>query len=232
LATPALRLRGLRAGWDTPLLAIDDLQIPRGEKVFLQGPSGSGKSTLLNVLAGLLPAQQGLVEVAGEDLSQLSGRQLDRHRAEQLGIIFQQFNLLPYLSVTDNVQLASRLAPGRKARAVELHGSVAEAARALLVSLGLERYINKKVSDLSVGQQQRVAVARALLGSPSLILADEPTSALDTGARDRFIELLSEQLNLCDGSLLFVSHDLSLAEHFDRQLSLATLNQLVGGQEQ
>jgi len=149
-------------------------------------------------------------------------------RADHLGIIFQQLNLLPYLNILQNVTLPCRFSPDRKKRAESQNGSVIETARQLITELGIEDdMLARKVGNLSIGQQQRVAVARALIGGPDLIIADEPTSALDTDNRDRFIELLETQRKRFACSLLFVSHDLSLASHFDRTLDLKTLNSVA-----
>lgn len=140
----------------------------------------------------------------------------DRFRAENIGVIFQQFNLLPYASVRDNIQLPLRFAPARRARAPK------DAARDLTKALGLPpEVLSKPAGQLSVGQQQRVAVARALIGQPGLIVADEPTSALDASTQDRFLELLFEQLHASGAALLMVSHDERLATRFDRTVALA-----------
>ncbi len=202
---------------------MPSFRLEAGERVFLRGPSGSGKSTLLGLIAGVLAPQQGSVRVLGEDMTALSASRRDRLRADHVGVIFQMFNLVPYLSATGNVLLPLRFSPARRKAA----GSDAEGeARRLLARLGLEdeRLLARRVSDLSVGQQQRVAAARALIGAPDLIIADEPTSALDADARDRFIALLSEEVTRSGASLLFVSHDASLAPLFTRAVDLAAIN--------
>lgn len=205
------------------VLDIPAFRVEAGERVFLRGPSGSGKSTLLGLIAGVLAPQTGVVRVLGEDMAALSPARRDRLRADHVGVIFQMFNLVPYLSVTGNVLLPLRFSPARRKAA----GRDPEAeARRLLARLGLtdEALLKRRVSDLSVGQQQRVAAARALIGAPSLIIADEPTSALDADARDRFIALLSEEVAQSGASLLFVSHDASLAPLFTRAVDLAAIN--------
>src|SRR5206468_11653583 len=175
-----------------PCLAIDSLRIETGERIFLFGPSGSGKSTLLALLAGVLTAQQGKIRVLGTELSSLRGR--DRFRVDHIGFIFQQFNLVPYLSVIQNVLLPCRFSATRAQRATEAHGTPVDAARHLLDAMGLSANLRKrKATDLSVGQQQRVAAARALIGAPELIIADEPTSSLDSDARQAFLGLLRRQ---------------------------------------
>ena len=227
-------LTDLRFSWpgQPVLLDVPAFQLSAGERLFLRGPSGSGKSTLLGLIAGVLEAQSGRISVLGEDMAQLSGSRRDRVRADHLGVIFQMFNLVPYLSVIENVVLPCRFSKRRQAE-TQARGGASEEARRLLARLGLEDpdLLNRKVTDLSVGQQQRVAAARALIGGPALIIADEPTSALDADSRDRFITLLSDEAQKTGAALLFVSHDASLAGLFDRAIDLAELNkaaQLAG----
>ena len=225
-AESAVVIKDLVFSWDggTPLLDIADLRIDRGERVFLHGPSGSGKSTLLGLLGGVLLPSAGGLSVLGQDLANLSGRARDRFRADHLGIIFQMFNLLPYLSVRDNVALSCRFSSARAARAEEAGGVGPETNR-LLENLGLPgAAMERPVTDLSVGQQQRVAAARALIGQPELIIADEPTSALDADHRNIFIDLLSAECAASGATLVFVSHDLSLANSFDRTVALTEIN--------
>ena len=224
-----LALRDVRFGYDraAPVLEIPALDVGRGESVFLRGPSGSGKSTLLGLIGGVLVPWDGRVEVCGTDMATLSATARDRVRAEHLGIIFQQLNLLPYLDVVGNVTLACRFSAVRAGRAAARAGSVRAAALSLLSDLGLPESVRARpVGELSVGQQQRVAVARSLIGEPDLIIADEPTSALDAANRDRFIERLDAQRARTGCSLLFVSHDESLAGHFDRAVDLQALNRV------
>ena len=212
-----LTIKDLQFGYGKePLLAIPDFSIQAGERVFLQGESGSGKSTFLSLVTGILSPQQGSVKVEGVDLATKSGAARDQIRAEKMGIIFQLFNLLPYLSVVENVRLGAYFAKQRQAnqdRTVE----------ELLAGLGLNptEYGHRLVGTLSVGEQQRVAAARALLGSPSLIIADEPTSALDTDRKADFISALFGQIEDRRSAVLFVSHDTSLAKMFDRTVNIA-----------
>lgn len=225
---PALHLRGLTFAFDKadgPVLEIDSLTISPSEKVFLKGASGSGKSTLLGLIAGILTPQSGEIEVLGEDLVAMNAAQRDAFRAARLGVIFQMFNLLPYLPVGANITLPCRFSPER-ARAADAAGGAEAEARRLLSGLGLDpaEVWTKRSTALSVGQQQRVAAARALIGRPGLILADEPTSALDADSRDAFISLLSEECEAAGAALVFVSHDGSLAGHFDRALDLSDIN--------
>ena len=225
MTDPAIQIDGLRFAWRgaEPVLDVPAFTLARGERLFLRGPSGSGKSTLLGVIAGVLVADAGRVNVLGQELGSLSSAARDRMRADHLGVIFQMFNLVPYLSVVGNVTLPLKFS-ARRRKAV---GGDADAeARRLLGRLGLtdEALLARRVSDLSVGQQQRVAAARALIGGPEIVIADEPTSALDSDARDRFIELLSEEAARTGAALLFVSHDASLARLFDRAVDLAEIN--------
>ena len=222
-----LRIEGLRFAWPRSpwTLSVPSLVLDGGERVFLHGPSGTGKSTLLNLIAGTLLPQAGAVRVAGEDVAKRSGPARDRLRADHLGIVFQQFNLLPFLSLVDNVTLPCRFSRARRDRAVGRFGSVAAAARHYLGALGLgeQASAGRRVLELSVGQQQRVAAARALIGGPAVVLCDEPTSALDTRNRDQFLDLLFAECDAAGTALLFVSHDLSIATRFPRTQSLGDL---------
>lgn len=222
-----LRVEGLRFAWPRSpwTLSVPQLTLEAGERLFLHGPSGTGKSTLLNLVAGTLLPQAGVVRVAGEDVAKRSGPARDRLRADHLGIVFQQFNLLPFLSMVDNVTLPCRFSARRRERALQRFGSLDAAARHYLAALGLGEaaQASRRVIELSVGQQQRVAAARALIGGPSLVLCDEPTSALDTRNRDQFIDLLFAECAAAGTALLFVSHDLTLARRFPRQQALGEL---------
>jgi len=222
--TAAVQVRALRHTWpgaSTPTLIIDALDVDAGQTLFLRGPSGSGKSTLLALLAGVLVADGGDGQVRLLDASwrAMSAAQRDRHRADHLGYIFQQFNLLPYLSVIDNVRLPCRFSARRRQRA----GS--GAAERLLERMGMDASLwHRAAGVLSVGQQQRVAAARALIGAPEVVLADEPTSALDEDLRDAFMTLLLERCAEAGSALVFVSHDARLAPRFSRRVDLTTLN--------
>jgi len=224
--TDAVNLRGVEYRWntrDTFTLSIGAFQVPRGERLLLLGPSGSGKSTLLSLLTGIASAQAGSVEILGQPLNELHGSGRDRFRAEHFGIIFQMFNLLPYGAVIDNVLLPLNFAPARRARTVAAGGLESEASR-LLTSLGLPGDIGRqKAATLSVGQQQRVAAARALIGSPEIIVADEPTSALDDNRQQDFLDLLFDQVDASGATLIMVSHDRRLAQHFTRVVEFADI---------
>jgi len=226
---PILHVSNMQFGYqkDHPLLNISDFKIAQQESVFLRGPSGSGKSTLLGLIGGVLNCDHGSISIGGTDLTKLGAARRDQIRADKLGIIFQQFNLLPYLGVLQNCALPCQFSSCRRQRAIKMHGSVSNAAKSLTLDLGLsENLLERPVGELSVGQQQRVAVARALIGGPELIIADEPTSALDHDNRDRFVELLNTQRIAFGSSLLFVSHDQTLASHFDRMVALTDLNEV------
>jgi putative ABC transport system ATP-binding protein len=209
---------------DRPILDIPALTIERGESVFVFGPSGSGKTTLLGLLAGILRADSGSVQALGHDLSQMSNSQRDHFRGSHVGYIFQMFNLIPYLTVAENIGLPCRLDAARRQRlgGVPLPQAVAQVAE----RLGIEPLLKENVVNLSVGQQQRVAAARSLIGTPWLVIADEPTSALDSDHRERFIELLFENCRAAGSTLIFVSHDRSLMHLFSRSVSLPDLNRV------
>ena len=223
MTIPALALDDVAFAWPGRggfSLSCPAFQMAPGERVLLIGASGSGKSTLLSLICGIVPATRGRVSVGGTDLGTLSAGGRDRFRAEQIGVIFQQFNLLPYAKVIDNILLPLRFAPHRRTRA---GGGVTEAAR-LCAELGLpDEVLSRQAGRLSVGQQQRVAVARALIGAPPLIVADEPTSALDAETQDSFLRLLFDRTNEVQSALLMVSHDERLAPRFDRVIRLADI---------
>jgi putative ABC transport system ATP-binding protein len=226
MPSAAIDLEHVKFSWPGAplLLEIERLRVASGERVFLRGPSGSGKSTLLGLIGGVLAPGAGSVRILGRPLHEMSAADRDRFRGEHVGFVFQMFNLIPYLSVRENVLLALRFAPARAAR-IPPAGRGAEAAR-LLASLGLEdaALLDRPVTQLSIGQQQRVAAARALLGRPELLVADEPTSALDHDARESFLRLLMQECAAHGTTLLFVSHDPTLGVHFDREIRLNELN--------
>jgi len=224
-----IQLNNVRYRWpkqkhDT--LCIDSLIIKRNQHTFLKGASGSGKTTLLNLLAGILKPSSGSIELMGEPMQELGSSARDRFRADNIGVVFQQFNLLPYLNILDNVKLPCEFSLKRKQQAQEQeNGSIEDSAKHILQHLKIEESLyHRAVTDLSVGQQQRVAVARALIGKPSLIIADEPTSALDSETRDSFLQLLFSQAEAQGSTIVFVSHDPHIATHFSNVLDLAEIN--------
>lgn len=221
MADPALTLNDVRFRWPGRSsfgLSVPEFRLEQGASVLLLGESGSGKSTLLSLICGIVTADTGRVAVGGTDLSALRAGARDRLRAERIGVIFQQFNLLPYASVSDNILLPLRFAPERRRRAAPGE------AEALCTALGLPAGITAAAAGrLSVGQQQRVAVARALIGQPPLIVADEPTSALDAATQDAFLGLLFDRIAATGSSLLMVSHDERLGARFDRVVHLSDI---------
>ena len=209
-----------------PSIAINSLEIIQGEHVFLHGPSGCGKSTLLSLLAGINRPTSGQLSILGCELGQLSKSKCDKFRAEHIGYIFQNFNLLPYLSPIDNVTLGCQFSKPRQKKALINSPTLNQEASRLLNALGLDEQLHQQnVASLSIGQQQRVAAARAFIGSPELIIADEPTSALDANNRQSFINLLFTQANEANSTLLFVSHDTSLQPLFNRNIDLLSLQE-------
>ena len=222
-----LEIRQLRFAWPgaEACLAIESMDLPAGRTVFLHGPSGCGKSTLLGLMAGVLQATSGSVSLLGQSWAALPAGRRDARRADHVGVIFQQFNLLPYLTVLDNVLLPCRFS---NLRARRCQPDPQAAAQSLLQRMGLPADLWQRRADaLSVGQQQRVAAARALLGQPELVIADEPTSALDAALRDDFMALLMSECSASGSTLVFVSHDERLAGRFDQRLSLPQLNRAV-----
>lgn len=230
----ALSIQHLRFRWpgaSDDTLAIEAFDVAPGESVFLHGPSGSGKSTLLSLMAGVLLPTQGRVCVAGQDWRALRASRRDAWRADHVGYVFQQFNLLPYLSVLDNVTLPCRLSSVRRLRA-EQAGGVRQVAQNWLSQFGLnESMWRQPVTDLSVGQQQRVAAARALMGSPQLIIADEPTSALDARWRDEFLTQTLQACRRAGSALVLVSHDHEMSVAFDRSHDFSELNAVPDAME-
>lgn len=206
-------------------LKIAEFALNQGERLFLRGPSGSGKSTLLAILGGVIVPQQGQVTCCGHDLTRLRGAKRDRLRADSMGFIFQQFNLLPFLTVTENVLLPCRYSKQRAKVAGASEKELVNEAHRLLDALGIDQTLFKKrARETSVGQQQRIAAARALIGKPALLIADEPTSSLDSDTRFSFIELLMNEAQASGASTVFVSHDRSLENEFDRSIDLPTIN--------
>lgn len=217
---------GLRYAWPKAArtLVIDDFDVAQNERLFLCGPSGSGKSTLLGLMAGVLRAASGDVVLMGQGLSSMRPGARDRFRADHVGYIFQQFNLLPFLDPVENVLMGCAWSKARRRRAGGIPSSLRMEAVRLLQALDLDgdAIRRARTHELSVGQQQRVAAARALIGGPELLLADEPTSALDGRSRDAFLDLLLAECARHGTGVVFVSHDMSLARHFDRAVTLGS----------
>lgn len=232
---PVIRIDNLLFRWsagEEPCLDIPGMEIHAGERIFLHGPSGSGKSTFLGLLGGVLLPERGTVRMLNSELSQIGGAARDRFRADHVGIIFQQFNLVPYLSVIDNVILPCRFS-ARRGRIAKAEGrSWREEAARLLAHLDLDPGLYRRPAlQLSVGQQQRAAAARALIGRPEIVIADEPTSSLDAERQTAFLDLLQRECNAAQATLLFVSHDRRLAPAFSREIALPSLNRAGVGRE-
>ena len=230
---PLIELRDIRFCWPQgvqPVIDLKKLDFQKAEHVFIRGPSGSGKSTLLNIIGGVLPVQQGTVQVLGNPISELNAASRDKLRADHIGFIFQQFNLIPYLSILENVVLPCRFSPIRTDRCIQRSGSVELEARYLLSHLYADSGpdLHQRVTDLSVGQQQRVAAARALMGQPELIIADEPTSSLDFDMRQVFMKLLFDEVKNSHSTLLFVSHDPTHETLFQRCIDMSSINRESG----
>lgn len=221
---PVLAVADLRFAWPLSPVQVEvgTLTVAAGERWLLEGPSGSGKSTLLQLLGGVIVPQGGEVSLLGQNWAELTAAQRDQRRADYVGFVFQQFNLVPYLSALDNVLLPCHFSPRRR-REAERRGALVDEAQRLLAALGLAaRDIRgRRAARLSVGQQQRVAAARALIGRPALLLADEPTSALDADNARGFLELLFDEARNADTAIVLVSHDAGLRPHFEHHLTMA-----------
>lgn len=206
-------------------LHFDEWSVDVSEHVFLYGDSGSGKSTLLNLLSGILTPKKGCIKLFGTDLSALSNSERDRFRAQNIGVVFQQFNLIPYLSVLKNIELAAYLARAPK-KDISAH------INRMVSALQLPHTIlNTPVSRLSIGQQQRVAIMRAFINTPRLLLIDEPTSALDQSAKNAFMTHLLEMCYYHKTTMVFVSHDTGLKHFFSSQIPITSFCTGVSNQE-
>lgn len=224
-----LRINDLKFRWPKSqrnVLDIQSLSVNAGERMFIKGESGSGKTTLLSLVGGINSPDAGSIEILNQNLSEMRSSARDQFRADHIGFIFQLFNLIPYLSVIENIVLSCQFSRFRMKRALDKSATVEQEALRLLNHLQIKdpALIAKPVVELSVGQQQRVAAARALVGAPELIIADEPTSALDSSAREYFLDLLFRECEQCGSTVLFVSHDSTLETQFDRTLLLHELN--------
>ena len=227
-SSPLVEIQDLGFAWpgQAECLDIRHFQLAPGEALFLEGPSGSGKTTLLGLLGGVQRPSRGQVRLLGQDLGALATARRDRFRVDHTGFLFQQFNLLPFLSVLDNVLLPCQFSALRRERAVARHGDPQGAALTLLRALGLSdpALPRRPARELSIGQQQRVAAARALIGQPELVIADEPTSALDSDHRDAFLQLPSAARAPAGARPPSVRPARTLARRVARHLTLAQLN--------
>jgi ABC-type lipoprotein export system ATPase subunit len=206
------------AGEAVPILDVDRFEVTAGEQVALEGQSGSGKTTLLNVIAGIMRPDSGKVLLDGVDLARLPEAARDRVRADRLGLVFQQFNLLPGFTAMENVLVAMTFSSVRPDRS---------RAEALLESVGLAHRLGHKPGALSVGEQQRVAVARALANRPKVILADEPTASIDPGHQQQVVDLLKRTCREQDVALVVVTHTPDVAEQFSRRMRIESFNRVL-----
>ena len=230
LPAPIIQAKAVRFRWrqDRPdVLNIPELNIQQGDRLFIRGASGCGKSSLLALLAGVALPQAGEIIVLDQTINRLSGPGRDHFRADHIGFVFQLFNLIPYLSVLENVILPCRFSQRRKQSALANSATLEQEALRLLAHLELASpgMLHSPVTELSVGQQQRVATARALMGSPEILIADEPTSALDSDLRESFIRLLFRECDTFGSTLVFVSHDRRMEQLFEQHVTLEEINQ-------
>ncbi|MEK9657264.1 MAG: ABC transporter ATP-binding protein [bacterium] len=206
-------------------LQLNSFTLKENSQIFIEGPSGCGKTTFLNIVTGLIKPQSGQVTVLGKDLTTCNKVECDRFRADNFGIIFQMFNLIPYLNVIENITLPCMFSKIRKQKTLEKAASLEEEALRLCRELDIEeKVINKPVHQLSIGQQQRVSIARAVIGEPKIIIADEATSALDNKRKQQFMETLFSECQKYQASLIFVSHDLALQSQFKEKYCLNEMN--------
>jgi ABC-type lipoprotein export system ATPase subunit len=201
-----------------PILDIAEFQVDAGEQVVIMGRSGCGKTTLLHVISGISTPDSGMVLLDGWDIPLMTEAERDRFRAQRIGYVFQTFNLLPGFSALENVLVSMKFAGRRPDRA---------RARHLLERVGLGHRITHKPPMLSVGEQQRVAVARALVNQPKLLLADEPTANVDTGHQQQIVDLLREGCREENVALVMVTHSPDVAEQFERIEQLEQFNRVV-----
>jgi putative ABC transport system ATP-binding protein len=209
---PVLDIHNLEFGYDQEsLINIEKFTLSPGEKVAVIGPSGCGKTTLMHLLAGLIKPRQGVIKLAGQDITQLGEQQIDRLRGREVGIVFQNLHLMPAISILDNLLLAQKLArvDVDKAHAMEL-----------LARLGIADKANVLPSALSQGQAQRAAIARAVVHKPKLVIGDEPTSALDRNNANEAIQLLTELATSINFALLIVTHDERVSDAMDKVVRL------------
>ena len=223
---PAIHLSNIDFSWGPTRndfrIKVKDFLLEKNESGILVGPSGAGKSTLLSILCGILRPQKGMTQILGKNIEDMSDSERDRFRANHMGIIFQQFNLVPYLSAIDNVLLPLNFSPTRRHASGKIESKTNAEAKRLLDVLGIASKTLgiQKAATLSIGQQQRVAAARAFIGSPELIIADEPTSSLDEKNQTEFLEQLFKQKDATGASLLMVSHNKNISKRFDRLIEL------------
>ena len=234
---PAIQLSDIDFRWGSARsdfrIQVKNFRLEKNESAILVGPSGGGKSTLLSLICGTVRPQNGITKILGNDLENMSNSTRDNFRADNIGIIFQQFNLLPYLSALDNVLLPLEFSLKRKQTSGKTKQKIKLEAKRLLRNLSItpETIGRQKAATLSIGQQQRVAAARAFIGSPELIIADEPTSSLDENSQEEFLEQLFYEKNATGASLLMVSHNPRITKRFDRLVKLENICTILPKQE-
>ena len=208
-------------------LNVPEFAVSNGEKIAVVGPSGSGKTTLLNLLAGILTPDQGIVQVGEFAVSELGDAGRRDFRISTIGFVFQDFELLDYLSILDNI-----LHPYRITGALKLSAEVRQRAIHLAEQMGIADQLKKHTGELSQGEKQRVAICRALLPNPSLILADEATGNLDPSNKTRILDLLFDSVATHDATLVAVTHDHELLPRFDRVVDFQSFRQGTWNNEQ
>jgi putative ABC transport system ATP-binding protein len=221
LSAPLVEADQLGFAYDTDSFQLNlaSLTIAAGETVAIVGPSGCGKTTLLHLIAGILKTQTGQLRVLGSEVSAMSDDRARDFRLQRIGMVFQSFELLDYLNVLDNILLPVRIGSG-----VSLSRAIRERARQLATQMGIADKLSRPISRLSQGERQRVAVARALLLRPPLLLADEPTGNLDPNNKGRVLSLLLDYAAEEGAGLITVTHDSTLLDRFSRVLDFSTLN--------
>ena len=219
VAPAAIHLKDLAFAYGAkPVLSIGELKVAAGAHTLIYGESGCGKSTLMNLLSGILTGHQGFLEVLGTDYAGMKPTRHDRFRAENIAVIFQQFNLIPYLTVRENVLLGAKLA-GKPVDVSQVDG--------IFDHLQISALAEQRAISLSHGQQQRVAAARAIAQRSAIILADEPTSALDDLNARLFLDLLFREAAEHNTTIVVVSHDLRYQKRFDQVIDLAKINKVL-----
>lgn len=216
---PALLMRGVRKTYqmgDEEVVALDhvDLSIDRGEIVCLLGPSGSGKTTLCSIAGALLTPSEGQVVVSGEDITEYSSRQLSTFRSERVGFVFQAVNLVPFLTARENLMIVNDFGSKRS------HKDAKARADKLLDELGLSHRVDNLPGQMSGGERQRVAIGRALMNQPALVLIDEPTSALDTKLGEQVMELIVSEVKSRNTAAVIVTHDQRMTHYADRTVTI------------
>lgn len=219
-AIPAISIRGLdfryREGGFR--LRVDALEVAPAQTVAVTGPSGTGKTTLLHLIAGIMKPDAGIILAGAGEVSSLTDAARRRHRIRNIGLVFQEFELISYLDVLDNILLPYRLDPG-----LQLDRAASDRALALVKEVGLGDKVRRRVTQLSQGERQRVAIARALVTGGQLVMADEPTGNLDPRNKKRILDLLFDQVKARGITLVAVTHDHSLLDRFDRVIDFASL---------